>query len=283
MGQGELEIAVIRSIDVQGKEAEEIQTLVAEALGLTQSIEETLRQVDLGHGDSLLIAGRIGGRLATMNIFMPQTFTSGGLEVLGYQSGFSATSNAYRGRGLWPKLLQASEVVLAKEGAQFIFGYPNPISHPLFRNKLGYQTIPMRKAFVPAATAWLHRKRKHDDHITPDVTQTERWKRRVYGDALVTFCEDDQVGFGLLKTRKGVRFLEVGAFDPGNGTIGSCLWKMCKATNVSLCTVEATIGSQFLPFTPLRRSTRPFIFKPIDVAFVPKPFDAFSGLADVLQ
>jgi hypothetical protein len=280
MDRAQLEVEVIRSLDRDSTDAQDIHTLIAEALHVDQSITETLRQVDFLGGNSLIVLGRVDGQLATMNIFMKQRFTCAGGEIIAFQSGFSSTGNAYRGRGLWPKLLTSSESVLEEEGAQFIFGYPNPVSCPLFVNKLGYVSMPMIKAYILAAASSLYRSRKQSGYITPDLTQTEKWKRRVRGDALLYFRDGDQHGFGLRRRARGVDFLEIGAFDPGSGTMGSCLRKMCNAANVSVCTVETTAESQFLPALAYKRPSRPFIYKWIKPAFSGRPIDGFGGLAD---
>jgi hypothetical protein len=121
--------------------------LVSKELGGEQSIEEIERVIDYKHG-AVVLGGFVGDEMVCMNAFMPMLFSDGTNQILGYQSGFSATSSEHRGKGYWPKLLIASEGILAGMGASFIFGYPNEVSHPLFVKKLDYTTLPTARSRI---------------------------------------------------------------------------------------------------------------------------------------
>ena len=125
-------------IDSEPEIAQAFIALVEAELGGVRQLTTIKRALDYDAGNAKIIGGFLGDTLVSINAFMKMEFFLGERTLIGYQSGFSATSRLHRGKGLWVNLLKFSEEYLASLGASFVFGFPNPISHPIFTTKLGY-------------------------------------------------------------------------------------------------------------------------------------------------
>jgi hypothetical protein len=77
-------------------------------------------------------------KIVSINIFFVLKFEYKSKVYKGYQSGFSATLNEFKGRNIWTKLMEFAEIEIGKIDNSFIVGYPNEKSLPLFINKLSY-------------------------------------------------------------------------------------------------------------------------------------------------
>ena len=280
MSDVNIEFVTIDAIDADSDIARQIETVVREALGLDQPLGKTLRQINFGDGGTVIVLGKVGDDLATMNAFMGHPFSNGQDKFIAYQSGFSATANAYRGKGLWPKMLVASEEMLAERGGRFIFGFPNPVSHPLFVNKLGYETQDMVRTVLPSLGAAFLRHEPDADRYKPDVRATYRWKQANSEEALVTHEHHDAFLFGRLNSARGLSYLDIGAVDFGNCDPKDVVRGACDAAGTRLFRLEVSQGSRIASTTPLMRQSRPVIFKPLGGKSLPQKMDIFGGLAD---
>lgn len=280
MSDVNIEFVTIDSIGTDSDIARQIETVVREALGLDQPLEKTLRQINFGDGGTVIVLGKVGDDLATMNAFMGHPFSNGKDKFTAYQSGFSATANDYRGKGLWPKMLVASEDMLAERGGRFIFGFPNPVSHPLFVNKLGYVTQDMMRTVLPSFAAALLRHEPDADRYRPDVRATYRWKQANSEESLVSHEYEDAFLFGRMNAARGVSYLDIGAVDFGTCDPRDVIRVACKATGAHLFRLEVSQGSRLSSTAPLMRQSRPVIFKPLGGQALPSKVDIFGGLAD---
>lgn len=255
-----------------------VAALVSTQLGNHQRLEATLDQIDYHTGRTILIGGFVDDQLATMNAFMPQTFGKPGHEILGYQSGFSATHGDHRGKGYWPRLLAASEEILRSAGAGFVFGFPNSVSHPLFEKKLNYSTAPMFKAVLPVQALVLtkHRRKVVDIFYCPDIRQTADWKRRSDPEVILV-DHDGSAAFGKAKRSRGIRFIDIGGLT---GLEDAAIGLICKAAKVSFFRFEwSEPGAYSGSFWP-KRYSRPVIFKSLTSGMEIQDVSFTGGLAD---
>jgi GNAT superfamily N-acetyltransferase len=79
----------------------------------------------------------IDGKLAGANGYIATNFTSGGERYLGVQDCDSYVGKAYRGQGIFGKLIRECERLFAELGADFLFGYPNENSFGSYQ-RLGW-------------------------------------------------------------------------------------------------------------------------------------------------
>lgn len=68
----------------------------------------------------------------------PYLCTDNSEKILAAQSGDTMTHPDHRGKGLFPILAQKTFDLAKKEGVNFIFGFPNENSYPVFIKKLGW-------------------------------------------------------------------------------------------------------------------------------------------------
>ena len=258
-----------------------IQDLVRNQLANDQSLEATLNQIAFDSGKTLLIGGFIDDKLATMNAFMPQVFERSGARIVGYQSGFSATGGEHRGKGYWPKLMSASMDLLRGENGHFVFGFPNPISQPLFEKKLGFMTTPTWRVILPALMARAARfeLQRTSDFYRPDLRELANSKR-IADAKLVEVQTNGSFAFGKVRKKKGFRYVDVGGMTNGDNRLNDCIRLLCKATGTSFFRFEASESSEFGSSFRPRRPSRPVIFKALSDQLSIGDISFIGGLAD---
>jgi hypothetical protein len=119
------------------------------------------------------------GRIVAANTFIKLKFNLSDVELVGYQSCFSATARESRGRGLWPKLMALAEFDIFNTNAAFIFGFPNDASFPIFKNRLHYNFSLYRNYFLFPKMARQHRGKDFnipEDSIVGSFEDLKSWK-----------------------------------------------------------------------------------------------------------
>ncbi|HAE23373.1 MAG TPA: hypothetical protein DCG47_13795 [Spirochaetaceae bacterium] len=79
----------------------------------------------------------LDGKLAGANGYIATSFDRGGERYLGVQDCDSYVGKAYRGQGIFGKLIRECERLFADLGADFLFGYPNENSFGSYQ-RLGW-------------------------------------------------------------------------------------------------------------------------------------------------
>lgn len=276
-----MDIRIIDSLVPESEVGTAIQALVRTQLANEQSLDATLRQIGFYGGKTLLIGGFVDGRLATMNAFMPQTFVKGGDSVVGYQSGFSATGGEHRGKGYWPKLMAAGLDLIRAEGGAFVFGFPNPVSHPLFEKKLDFTTASMWRVVGPAMGTHVIRleSRRAERFYRPDLRQLATSKRES-DPGLVQVEANGGFAFGKVRTSKGLRVADVGGLECAGGDLSSIVRALCKAARAPFFRLEASDSSEFETGLRPKRASRPVILKSLGAPLAITDISFVGGLAD---
>jgi predicted N-acetyltransferase YhbS len=128
----------------------EVEQLIGQAFGIPMPSGRVRRNTAApGRPPPLYVAAVQDSTIIGFNSFTAHLLTINGEEVLAYQSGWTATSAAHRGKKIFQNLILAAQEILAARGAGFIFGFPNAASHPIFVGKLGYRQISAVKWQVP--------------------------------------------------------------------------------------------------------------------------------------
>jgi hypothetical protein len=274
-----------------GNFSQRVIELVSEELGGHDTIEELERFIDYGHG-TIILGGFVSGEMVCMNAFMPMRFSDEKRELTGYQSGFSATSLAHRGKGYWPKLLIASEGILAAMGGSFVFGFPNEISHPLFVKKLGYTTVPMsrtRIALIPGVYGKAFQSTvvtRVEGTLRPDVPQHIAWKKRSSDDQIVILEDQADIIWGKIRTaRKSglqVKFLEIGSVEVSSGSnLKELIKKACYRAQVRFCYMTFNHDNEVGPLLHSKGAGQPAIVKGMgNFDASTARFNLFGGLVD---
>lgn len=239
-----------------------VLSLIEEALGGERLLEDFKRKIDYLSGSTLILGGYIDDELVCMNVFMQMTFNINDATVYGYQSGFSAASSKFRGKGLWPKLMFFCEEYLRKRNASFIFGFPNAVSHPVFIRKLGYESFSMQKIRItpaifltkPSVSKALldaptnsHRL----DVLTPRLKDNIDWKKREYGEhGCLTFSHNNSLVWGRLNTARkfgvDIKYFEIGGLELFTvGDLQTLVRKILVGVRVAFCTLSINEGNEY--------------------------------------
>ena len=170
------------------KDREECLHLLAVTFPGT-SDEETFkwRFESEGRLDPIILCAKHHGEIVSFNSWIPWEFAYGKKTYLGYQSGESATHAAYRGKGIFRKVVRHADQVAHQRGIDFFFGFPNSLSYHSFI-KSGYRPVETYRYALRLPRPFG--KRKHagmgglarqwhfedamlmqDDRITPMVTR----------------------------------------------------------------------------------------------------------------
>ena len=215
-------------LNLEPEVARAFVSLVESELGGIRQLSAIKRSIDYEAGNAKILGAFLSGELVSVNAFMRMKFSAGDDSYVGYQSGFSATSKAHRGKGIWPRLLLFSESYLSDLGASFIFGFPNQISHPVFVQKLGYRSTELydfRVICLPVFDRVGYAKHISGGHVThsktilePDAEYNFSWKRRaLIGSKVVSFACGDSIVWGAVrknvKYHVSIKYLEVGGLS----------------------------------------------------------------------
>ncbi len=99
------------------------------------------------------------GALASVYASLPQLLRVGGRVGLALQSLDTLTAEAYRGRGLFPKLAKSLYSRAAADGASLVFGFPNGNSAPGFFSRLEWTSLdPVPFLVRPMRTSYIARR-----------------------------------------------------------------------------------------------------------------------------
>lgn len=176
-----------------------------------------------GRLDPVIICAKHKGKIVSFNSWIPWVFTYGKRRYLGYQSGESATHEAYRGKGIFKNVVRHADQIALQKGIDFFFGFPNPVSYSSFI-KSGYRPIETYRYALRLLYPFAKRKTRgidgparyfvesmliQDDRITPLVNREYgKWR---YSDnpkdyEVHTYEEDGSQAVFVLqrKIRKGI-------------------------------------------------------------------------------
>lgn len=274
-----------------------VLNLIADALGGERFIEDFQKRVDYPSGNTLILGGYIGDELVCMNVFMRMNFRHKNKIIHGYQSGFSATSNQYRGRGLWPQLMKFSEAYLSENKASFIYGFPNPVSHPVFMKKLGYESFDMHRVKILPTVLWssgqfnMARFEQFDRQggvIEPVLEENIAWKQGEYGSIeFRSYRHKSSFAWGRLKFSKKLGF-KLGYFEIGGVKLSSgqelqgLLYTILRGERVLFCTICVNERNEYLSlFKSHGLEEEPLIIKMLDdLKTEDLALNFFSGLRD---
>jgi hypothetical protein len=164
------------------------------------------------------------GELAGFNAFIPHRFFQNGREIIAYQSCWTATDPAHRGKGVFSSIIEKAKVVLKEDfGAKFILGFPNGNSHPIFVKNLRFKDYPLDKLIIGRFPFWEKYYLRSDQPLTDngglyaDEQEIYEWKSREHPGQVHRAVVGDSFAWGMVrgKTIRGIRldFLEVGGIS----------------------------------------------------------------------
>lgn len=281
----------LREVDIYGTPAlrDRVAALVSSELGGNRTGESILQTINFQSGGTKVFGGFIGENLVSMNAFMKTTFHGVGGDVVGYQSGFSATDSAHRGNGYWPMLLSFAENYLAQTGAAFIYGFPNPISHPLFVKKLRYVTLDLYNLRIACFPGVYDRAFKSADTTTqslePDFDELVQWKSHAQRGHFINVEDNGSRLWGKMRSIKKfafpVHYLEIGSLQiESRGNLKSLLKRAARLAGVRLLYISMNPGSSYFPLLNFKQYGQPIIVKSLGRFETSQSLTFFGGMRD---
>lgn len=286
----------IQRVDLESAWQEQIGKLVAEAFGSSQSPQECLEAIRLttetdGAAKSAYFAAIEGENVIGFNAFIAHELVFHDEPLLAFQSCWTATSSAHRGKRVFQNIILRAHDALAEEGASFMIGWPNLNSEPLFVHKLKYHREGSVKRNIPGPLAewFIGEAAMSTRGISQNDEQLIALKVRKYGDKLFIVREDCGVLWGVL-TLKATKFGRLPYFS-----LGGVHWdRPCTARSlvramrkklppVAYWQIVSEARNSLNPalgkFFP--SSTNPLIWYPLKSSAPNAPFDFFAGMRDV--
>jgi len=198
--------------------------IVNKALGLELNFEDLIVKTDSTRRNSIYTIFLIEDRVACVNFFIPFYFTNGLEEKVYYESGFSATCSDFKGKGLWTKLMARSESYLFQKNASMIFGFPNSISFPIFKQKLNYSQSNFYMHFGIPLILVLGRlfnfTNNNSDHIRVyncDYRQILDWHKRQNGLEIIEMEYNSAKLWGKIRQKRflslSLNYFEIGGYQ----------------------------------------------------------------------
>lgn len=237
-------------------------------------------------------------QLLAFNFFLAHRAIIGGVSRLIFQSCHSGTGASARGRGLFSKIINHAKVELASHG-DYIVGFPNDKSQPIFVNKLGFKVIPLTRIYAPCTPASLSgllldvsafdRARTDQSLVRIDQYAAADWKQAEHPGGIIRF----EFGTNLIWGRTFERTLlgrKLILFDAGGCELNKPL--LLKETLESLrrkhgvgavrfvCSSDSLLG-QAWRWQFGGDKTEPLIWFPLNDGLGTPKFDIHTGLKDV--
>jgi Acetyltransferase (GNAT) domain len=273
-----------------------VMTVIEEALGGDRSLPAFLKNIDYESGNTRILGAFYDGELACINAFMMMQFTLADTKIHGYQSGFSATRNIFRGKGIWPKLMKFSEEYLLSKNGAFIFGFPNPISYPLFIKKLGYEEQNLHRTIIPNFPFRHFRNINYRfkaldgaRHVLkPDLAYNYEWKIREAGiNSIKIYNIGNTTAWGKIRTTRklgiSIRYFEIGGVNIETVEEFDSLLKMIFSdTGIYFCYISINDNSEYSTLLNYDKNNySPIIIKRLGNSLSPDiKINFFSGMRD---
>ena len=283
----------IDRIDLDSGWREQVAAVVSDAFSMTPA--EAIAAISLttatsGSQPSAYFAAVENDEVIGFNAFIAHDLRFEDRSVLAFQSCWTATSSAHRGKKVFQNIILEAHRVLAAEGASYVIGWPNPSSEPLFVNKLGYCREASVKRNIPGLFAeWFF---LSTGLVAQGITQNDEQlielKSRRHADKLHVVREGNSILWGVVRV-KSTKLGQIPYFAVGGirwSTEGKAR-RLAKAMRKQLPFVafwqiisehRNSINPAIGAFSP--SSTNPMIWYPLR-ADAQGPFDFFAGIRDV--
>lgn len=198
----------IERLDIDSEWRDQIGRVVGEAFNLGSPPSRVVDQILLTtnsqvNHDSVYFGAIENNELVGFNAFIAHELELKGSPIVAFQSEWSSTNIAHRGKRVFQNIIREAHRELALEGASFVFGCPNHISEPLLVNKLGYRRESSIKRNIPGLGVehFFGELAAQPTGIPQNDAQLIRIKRAVYGEKLFVEGEGEDVLWGVLKSR----------------------------------------------------------------------------------
>ena len=254
--------------------------------------EETFRDLRLttethGKRKSAYFAAIEGDQLIGFNAFIAHDLSYRGTPVQAFQSCWTATSSAHRGKKVFQNIILHAHEELSAAGADFIIGWPNPSSEPIFCYKLNYKREESVKRNVPGlfAERFFGLAEPGASGIQQNDKQLIELKAHRYGENIFVVQQDDGILWGLLRHRGQVPYFALGGihWTRENGARSLARMMRKKLPFVAYWQIVSEARNSLNPAIGAFSisTTNPFIWFRLSESAPDASFDFFAGIRDV--
>lgn len=257
-----------------------------------QQLEDTWSS----HPETTYFGVWIEGQLAAYNGFVAHPIMFCSQRGLAFQSCNSATDPQYRGRGLFQSLIEHAKIVLAEKG-EFIIGFPNEQSGPIFRRRLGFEFVPLVRVLAPCnrIAKILFDKARYEariscpETITFDQRTCASWKRRIRPEQILEFEQVQNYVWGFTSRKRvpllgEVNLFEIGGCEIQNGdTVGKLFEILGEKAGATFARAVCSRNGAMAHANTWKMSgarTEPLIWYGLRKKETPQ-FEAYTGIKDV--
>ena len=239
------------------------------------------RNWELSDERTIFLGAYDESRLVAFNGFIAHPTTDGRLI---FQSCHSATDPDYRGRGLFTSLLRRAEEML---DGDYIVGFPNSNSGPLFKAKLNYEFVDLIRVIIPTRFAGISLSGLAQHEVVQcDEEAVLAWKKREWPEVR-DFRHGNSLVWGKFSKRRlgpvlltmldagGMRLAQRSDLDP--------IMSQLRGAGAHLVRLVLT------PDHPLAKAARrqwpgdrtePFIYRALHGQLAQRSFAASTGMKD---
>ena len=212
-----------------------------------------------GVNKSLYLAAVENNEIIGFNAFISHTLFLNNESINCYQSCWTATDNAHRGKKIFQNILEDAKKKLQTRDAGFIFGFPNEISQPIFIHKLGFKEIPSIKLNIPKEgflKSFFFNKNINDivhlnkNSILQNEQELYELKKAEYGSKLIKVELNGNTIWGTIRQKniKGIKicFFDIGGIEIKNTEdIPALFQKVSKLNRFSFFQIVTTKNNSY--------------------------------------
>lgn len=277
----------------------QVEDLIGEAFGMQLPVGRVRRNTAApGLKTPLYVAALRDQEVIGFNAFIAHDLTLNGQQIAAFQSCWTATSAAHRGKKIFQNLILAAQEILGGRGAAFIFGFPNEASHPIFIHKLGYRQISPVKWQMPylglARPFWFNRSEArlsemHHNVILQNDRELIHLKRNEPEPRVEVFEYDGSLCWGVRRERTlggfTIGYLDIGGISlVDTRHMPILVWGLLG--RIRSVAFAQLVGTEGAPYNGLLRRIAPsrsnvLIIKDLNLETRGLSFNLFGGVRDV--
>ncbi len=186
---------------------------------------------ETGQQKSIHLAAIKHDQIIGFNAFIHHEFYVEGKSISGYQSSWSVVDERYRGKKILQNLLQEAKKILAQNNAHYFFGYPSPVTHPIWTQRLDFKEYNSFKLQIPnfefIIKSYLSKSKQSIENLESNsVLQNNQelfeWKKKKHGDLLRKFEHGNSYIWGVIRTRRvkfwpfAIKYFDIGGIELKN-------------------------------------------------------------------
>lgn len=227
------------------------------------------------------------------NSFTPHNFNINGEKAVAYQMGWAAIEPEFRGKSIYKNIIEAAKVEVKKLGGEFLFGFPNTTSHPIFIHKLGFSDTWLSTCKIMLPNLFTKSKIHQNINVTQsdsvEIVEIEQFnfKAHYYPEKYFSIINGESFLWGRKQKKMGLPYFSLGGLQCKNSSefleLIQQLSRQYFFTYIEIVSHPKNKYNSFFKKMSKTNSTQPFIVYDLqgNGFNAEQPFSFFSGLKDV--